>query len=108
MSLMGMLLAVGCSGKHQQPSGVEMLYLTPMVVLPSLLGSDELAKSTSIPSVAGSDWLKIRNASVLGGPPPVIQGTMLAEREMRDIQRITSGRPYGTLRYTVRTRTLLP
>lgn len=83
------------------------MYLTPILVLPSS-GTDDLARETSIPSIASSGWIASRNQAILGGDPPAIQATLLAERQMRDTQRITSGRPYDTLRYTVRVRTVLP
>jgi len=106
VALFGAGTVVGCSAPRAQTSAGDAVYLTPLVVLPAK-GVDELANATSIPSVPQTGWLASRNAGILGGKPPVKQANVRAEREMRDIQRITSGRPYDTLRYTVRTRTLL-
>lgn len=106
-SIIGISAVGGCGGHTKQAASTCSMYQTPLIVLPAT-EIDELTIASSDPSALQLGWLASRNARILGGAPPMKRVNVLAEQEMRDIQRITSGRPYDTLRYTVRTRTLLP
>ena len=100
------LLVCGCASSSHV-SKENAVLSSPAVRQSSVLAipsasNDEMARETGIPAVAKNGILTSRNMAILGKAPVEVPTTLRAERVLRDIQWISSGRPYDNMRYSVR------
>lgn len=84
-------LNVGCASSTPTGAIAPVVPLRTTVVLPE--GGEGIAITDG--------WLAARNAGVLGGVRVAPAVPLRAERWLRDVQRLDSGRPHGTLQYGV-------
>ena len=89
------------SKKADQSSAPPVFRQTSVLAIPSS-SNDEMTRQTGIPAIADSGIIVSRNAAILGKAPIDVPTTLRAERTLRDTQWISSGRPYDSLRYSVR------
>ena len=92
------MAGAGCTPPPAQDAvvvGQEMVVpLSTIIVLPA--GGAGIA--------SGDDWLALRNAGQLGGRRAMQAAPLSGVRWLRDVQRLDSGRPHGTLQYGIDVR----
>ena len=97
MLLAAVMAGVGCMPPRAQDAVVKQEVVVPLstiIVLPA--GGDGVA--------SGDDWLALRNVAQLGGRRATQAAPLSGVRWLRDVQRLDSGRPHGTLQYGIDVR----